>query len=42
MSGHSEQSLLAGQEIKVGGYELLFYVADYYRGLEVKLSYPLS
>jgi hydroxyisourate hydrolase len=40
VSGRNEQSLLAGQEIKVGGYELLFYVADYYRGLEVKLPDP--
>jgi 5-hydroxyisourate hydrolase len=39
-SGRNEQPLLAGQEIKVGGYELLFYVADYYRGLEVKLPDP--
>jgi 5-hydroxyisourate hydrolase-like protein (transthyretin family) len=41
-SGRNEQPLLAGQEIKVGGYELLFYVADYYRGLEVKLPDPHS
>jgi 5-hydroxyisourate hydrolase-like protein (transthyretin family) len=40
MSGRNEQPLLTGQELKVGGYELLFYVANYYRGLEVKLPDP--
>jgi 5-hydroxyisourate hydrolase-like protein (transthyretin family) len=42
VSGRNEQPLLAGQEMKVGGYELLFYVADCYRGLEVKLPDPPS
>jgi 5-hydroxyisourate hydrolase len=40
VSGRNEQPLLAGQEIKVGGYELLFHVADYYRGLGVELPDP--
>lgn len=40
VSGRNEQPLLAGQEIQVGGYELLFHVADYYRGLGVKLPDP--
>jgi 5-hydroxyisourate hydrolase len=40
VSGRNEQPLLVGQEVKVGGYELLFYVADYYRGLKVNLPEP--
>jgi 5-hydroxyisourate hydrolase len=38
VSGRNEQPLLAGQKIKVGGYELLFYIADYYRGLVIHFA----
>jgi 5-hydroxyisourate hydrolase len=36
-SGRPAAPVLAGEECKVGEYELLFHVADYYSGLGVKL-----
>ena len=36
-NGRPEAPVLSGEECKVGEYELLFHVADYYTGLGVKL-----
>jgi 5-hydroxyisourate hydrolase len=36
-NGRPEAPVLNGEECKVGEYELLFHVADYYSGLGVKL-----
>jgi 5-hydroxyisourate hydrolase len=36
-NGRPEAPVLSGEECKVGEYELLFHVADYYSGLAVKL-----
>lgn len=35
--GRCDEPLLAGKEFKTGYYELIFYVADYFRGAGVKL-----
>ncbi len=37
VNGRPEAPVLSGEECKVGEYELLFHVADYYSGLGVKL-----
>ena len=37
VSGRPETPVLANDDCKVGEYELLFHVADYYSGLGVKL-----
>jgi 5-hydroxyisourate hydrolase len=37
VNGRPEGPVLSGEECKVGEYELLFHVADYYAGLGVKL-----
>jgi 5-hydroxyisourate hydrolase len=40
VSGRPADPVLSGDDLKVGEYELLFYVADYYSGLGVKLPNP--
>jgi 5-hydroxyisourate hydrolase len=40
VSGRPAAPVLSGDDLKVGEYELLFYVADYYSGLKVKLPDP--
>jgi 5-hydroxyisourate hydrolase len=40
LSGRPADPVLSGDDLKVGEYELLFYVADYYSGLGVKLPNP--
>jgi 5-hydroxyisourate hydrolase len=39
-SGRPAAPVLADDDLKVGEYELLFYVDDYYSGLGVKLPNP--
>ena len=38
--GRTDAPLLAGTTIDTGVYELHFYVADYFRNLEISLSEP--
>ncbi len=38
--GRTDAPLLEGAAVKVGTYELVFQVADYFRGLGTKLSDP--
>ena len=38
--GRTDEPILAPEEAEVGQYELLFHVADYYRGLGVELPEP--
>jgi len=38
--GRTDEALLAGDTMKPGEYRLVFYVADYYRGLGEKLPDP--
>jgi 5-hydroxyisourate hydrolase len=40
VSDRPADPVLSGDDLKVGEYELLFYVADYYSGLGVKLPNP--
>lgn len=40
VSGRPENPVVSGDELKIGEYELLFHVADYYAGLGVKLPIP--
>ena len=37
VNGRPATPVLSGDEFKIGEYELLFHVADYYAGLDVKL-----
>jgi len=39
-NGRPEAPVLSGDECKVGEYELLFHVADYYSGIGAKLPNP--
>lgn len=40
VSGRPDAPVLSGEDCKVGEYELMFHVADYYSGLGVKLPNP--
>jgi 5-hydroxyisourate hydrolase len=40
VNGRPEAPVLSGEDLKVGEYELLFHVADYYSGLGAKLPSP--
>jgi 5-hydroxyisourate hydrolase len=40
VSGRPEAPVVSGEDCKVGEYELMFHVADYYSGLGVKLPNP--
>ncbi|MEN9559555.1 MAG: hydroxyisourate hydrolase [Pseudomonadota bacterium] len=39
--GRSDAPLLAGDEVKVGKYRLVFCIGDYYRGKKLALAEPL-
>ena len=38
--GRMDEPLLSGTELKVGEYELLFYIGDYFRDKDIKLEEP--
>jgi 5-hydroxyisourate hydrolase len=40
VSGRPAAPVLSGADLKIGEYELLFHVADYYSGLGVQLPNP--
>ena len=38
--GRTDEPLLAGEAMAIGEYRLLFHVAEYFRGMQVKLPEP--
>ena len=39
-AGRTDKPLLVGDAVKVGRYQIVFHVAEYYAGLGTKLSDP--